>query len=197
MNIEEKQKSEREIGFVVAAKNYLLTLEGLPGARLEDILYGENGKRALVISLRGKLVKAMLLDRGLVRPGDMFALREEKYFFSFGDHLFGKVVNALGEPIESDISFPEPNMPFVLEVEARGMGKRGKIHEQLVTGITMVDTLLPIAKGQRQLIHGPVRSGKTSFLGNVLASQKELDTVCIYAAIGRPATLLQPLAHFI
>jgi len=197
MNIEEKQKSEREIGFVVAAKNYLLTLEGLPGARLEDILYGENGKRALVISLRGKLVKAMLLDRGLVRPGDMFALREEKNFFSFGDHLFGKVVNALGEPIESDISFPEPNMPFVLEVEARGMGKRGKIHEQLVTGITMVDTLLPIAKGQRQLIHGPVRSGKTSFLGNVLASQKELDTVCIYAAIGRPATLLQPLAHFI
>ena len=80
MNIEEKQKSEREIGFVVAAKNYLLTLEGLPGARLEDILYGENGKRALVISLRGKLVKAMLLDRGLVRPGDMFALREEKNF---------------------------------------------------------------------------------------------------------------------
>lgn len=174
----------REAGFVTEAKQYVLTLEGLPSARLNDVLVGESGERAIVRALKGDQLKALLLDPVMPRAGDRYGFNNDAQLYSLGDHLFGRVLSVLGEPADQGPAFPTGNTPLMLDIDAPGIEYRLPIEEQLHTGLMLVDILLPIAKGQRQLLFGPVR-GKTDFLIDVVLNQSAYDTICIYALIGK------------
>src|SRR3989344_1889452 len=154
---------EHEVGLVVGAKQYLLSIEGLPSARVNDVVADETGNRALVRALSDEYVTALALDAVLPRSGARYGYLPQPHLFSLGEHLFGRIINALGEPIDGGEAFPAGNTPLVLDVDAVGIESRVPMREQLYTGITLVDTLLPIAKGQRQLVFGPLRSGKTKY----------------------------------
>lgn len=177
--------NENEVGLVVSAKRYLIALEGLPSAKINNILKDEDGNKALVISLEKDHVKALMLDSVFKKPGDRFFLRGSEKIFSFGDHLFGRIINALGKSIDGKGGFPENNTSLELNVIASGISSREEIKDQFLTGLTFVDVLFPLGMGQRQLVFGPPRSGKTSFLKDAVINQKDTDTVCIYAAIGK------------
>jgi len=185
----------KEIGLVRANKHYLASIEGLPSARVHDIIINEEGQRALVTALSHDAVEAMMLDTVEVRPGQQFELYPQAHQLSLGEHLFGRVINAVGDPIDSKGSFPPKNMPLVLEREAGDLARRAAIHDQLVTGIAMIDTVLPIGKGQRQLLMGPVRSGTDSFCRDIIYNQADSDMVCIYGAIGKPANYVRRIAE--
>ena len=191
---EEKKELNNEVGLVVSVKKYLISLKGLPSAKINDILEDKDGNMALVTSLDGDLVKAFMLDSVYKRPGDRFFLKGAEKIFSFGEHLFGRIINVLGEPIDQKAGFAEKNASLQLNVVASGISSREFIKEQFETGIIFVDSLFPIGKGQRQLVFGPPRSGKTSFLKDVVVNQKDKDTVCIYVALGRPLDAVQRIA---
>lgn len=185
----EQNKTEQlhhEVGIVKSTKGYLLSLEGLPSAKIDNLLTTKDGARALVTSLLDDRVEALLLDQAMIKPGDRFFLRSEQNIFSFGEHLFGRVINALGNYIDNKRGTSEPNAPLELNVVAKGVHYRDAIKRQFPTGIMLVDTLFPIGKGQRQLIFGPIRSGKTTFLQDVVVNQRDTNTVCIYTSIGKP-----------
>jgi len=182
---------EGETGFVVEAKDYLLNLEGLPSIHINDVIINKKGQRALVTALKKETVEALLLDRNDPEPGDHFMMDEHGIQFSFGDHLFGRVINALGEPLDGKGDMPAQNNPLKIEVRAPGMSSRSVMTAQLMTGMATVDVLLPIAKGQRQLIIGPISSGKTTFLESVIAHQRDSSIVCVYAFIGRPIAYVE------
>jgi len=186
----------QEVGVVVKAKRYLLTIDGLPSARVNDLLIDERGNRAIVRSLGNEYVQALSLsDAG--HPGTRYTYVTDEHHFYCGDELFGRVIDTFGQPIDSKGSFPPANVTFKLEVEAPGVEVREHIHEQLHTGLTMVDTLIPIAKGQRQLIFGPIRSGKSTFLTSTVQMQAERGTVCIYTVIGKPINNLRKITDTI
>ena len=187
----EHQVREGEIGFVIEAKGYLLALEGLPSAHINDVIINNNGQRALVTALREKSVEALLLDRGNVGSGDRFLLSPESIMYSFGEHLFGRVMNAVGEPIDDGDAFPPKNTPLFLDADAPTMSARATMTAQLETGMPAVDVLMPVAKGQRQLIIGPISSGKDLFLESLFANQATTDVICIYAFIGRPIDYIE------
>lgn len=182
-----------EVGFVTDVKHYLFSVEGLPSARVNDILVDENGNRAIVRALAHDNVVALSLERTPVKPGDRYSLRNEPYLFSCGDHMFGRIITTLGDPADGGESFPDGNTPFTIEVDAPGLEHRAPIHEQLYTGLTLVDTLVPIAKGQRQLIFGPMNSGITTFLLETVRNQLWTDVICIYVAIGKPINGLREI----
>lgn len=187
----------REIGFVVEAKQYVLTIEGLPSAKVGDIICRDGGGRAIVRSLSGERLSALALDPGQSRAGDRYLELPETNLFSLGDHLFGRTINVLGEPADGGEPFPPANTPLVLDVDAPGIEVRVPITEQLETGLSIVDTLLPIAKGQRQLLFGPVKGGKMDFLGDIVRNQEARGTVCIYAAIGKSLSELDRIGKLI
>ena len=191
----EKQKKD-EVGFVVKAKRYLLAIEGLPSARINDMLVDENGNKAIVRSLGDEHISVLALT-GDSKPGDRFTYLEGGHMYSCGDHLFGRVIDALGVPVDNKGSFPPGNVPLALEVDAPGIESRVHIHDQLRTGITLVDTLIPVAKGQRQLVFGPMHSGKSTFLTETVLSQQAAGTVCIYAVIGKPIAGLRKITDTI
>jgi F-type H+/Na+-transporting ATPase subunit alpha len=179
-----------EIGFVTKVKSYLITLEGLPSARSGDLIISEDGTRAIVTTLIKYEVHAMTLDPTSARPGERFTLTGKDHLFSLGDHLLGRVINTLGDPIDEKTPFPKAESPFAFDFEATGISSREHIQEQFITGIMMIDMLLPLAKGQRQLIFGPSHSGKSLLLRNTIAHQRDSNIVCIYAIVGQPATVV-------
>lgn len=191
-----QSKRKNEVGLVVKAKRYLITIEGLPSARVNDLLVDENGNRAIVRALSDEHVQALSLSE-VAHPGDRYTyVREDNHFYC-GEELFGRVIDTFGQPIDNKGSFPPANVSLKLEVEAPGVEVREHIHEQLHTGLSMVDTLIPIAKGQRQLIFGPMRSGKSTFLTSTVQMQAEKGTVCIYTVIGKPINNLRKITDTI
>lgn len=177
---------QSEIGYVTSCEDYLFYLEGLPGARINDILVTDDGSRALVSELSGNRVQALMLDTARPKPGDSFHLSHEGIRIPLGHYLFGRTISPLGRPIDGRQGLPLDGPPLNLDITAPGVGKREMITEPLITGFTVVDTLLPIGRGQRELIFGDARSGKTSFLLDTIVAQKDKNVVCIYAAIGKP-----------
>ncbi len=182
---------EGETGFVIGAKGYLLTLEGLPSVHIDNIIVNAKGQRALVTALKEETVEALLLDRGSPEAGDRFTLSSESVLYSFGEELFGRVINVVGEPIDGGPPLANRTTPLKLDADAPTMSARAPMNVQLVSGMPAIDILIPIAKGQRQLVVGPISSGKNLFLETLFANQVETGVICIYAFIGRPADYIQ------
>jgi len=186
---------QKEVGLVRAVKHYLVSIEGLPSAKVHDIIVNEEGKRALITALSHDAVEAMVLDVAEVRPGQQYEMHPQKNQLSIGEHLFGRVVNALGDPIDAKGGFPPKNKPLILQREAGDLAHREGIHSQLETGFSMIDTVLPVGKGQRQLLMGSVRSGTDIFCQKVIVNQTGSNSVCIYTTIGKPATYVRRLTE--
>lgn len=185
------QGQDTEVGFVSEAKQYVLSVSGLPSARVGDVIVREDGGRAIVRSLGGDELSALSLHHGAPRAGERYMPLPEPRLYSLGDHLFGRVINALGEPVDGGEPFPKGNAALALDVDAPGIDVRAPIKDQLYTGVALIDTLLPIAKGQRQLLFGPVKNGKTEFLSDIILNQETYDTICIYAVIGKSLSELE------
>ena len=185
-----------EVGFVTKAKRYLISIEGLPSAQVNDLLVDEAGNKAIVRSLSDDHI-SVLSFTGNPKPGDRYSYLQNTNLYSCGPELFGRIIDSLGNPIDGLSSLPPPSVPLQLEVDAPGVEVRVPIHEQLYTGITLVDTLVPIAKGQRQLVFGPMHSGKSTFLTETVLAQQALGVVCIYAVIGKPIVGLRKVTDTI
>jgi len=183
--------NDGETGFVVQAKGYLLTLEGLPSARVNNIICNTRGQRAIITALLEDRVEALLLDRGNPKSGDRFVQYSDGVRYMFGEELFGRTMNVLGEPIDGLGAFSKGETPLSLEGSAPSMSARKQMTDQLFTGMPAVDILVPIAKGQRQLITGPISSGITVFLEGLISNQVNTDVVCIYTFIGRPVAYIE------
>jgi len=175
-----------EVGIVKSVKNYILTLEGLPSARLNQLVANRNGKRALVSSLSETQLEVLLLDRAAIKPGETFYPQKKGLYLPPAETLKGRVINPLGQPLDGQRSPTPSNEALILNEVAPGIEAREIVKEQLVTGITMVDTLIPIGKGQKEAVFGEPRSGKTTFIQDIISNQKGEGTTCIYTAVGRP-----------
>jgi len=175
-----------EVGYVVANKDYLLNLEGLPTVRINDVIGGPNGALALVTSVSEEKVEALLLNNKTIKPKDIFKIKEGGLTFPAGDSLLGRIFNPLAQPIDGK-GYPRETKEVQIEIEqvATGIATREKINRQFITGMTVIDTLIPIGCGQRELIFGEPRSGKTSFIFDLILNQKNKGIICIYVSIGK------------
>ena len=182
---------EGEVGFVTRTKGYLLTIEGLPSARVNTILVNAQGQRALVSAFDEQSIEAYLLDRGNPRTGDQFFIDPNGVRFAANEALFGRAINVLGEAIDNRGPLPEGTIPLRMEVDAPSMSARAPLTEPLETGMTAIDILTPLAKGQRQMIVGPISSGKRIFIESVFARQKGTGVICVHAFIGRPRPYIE------
>src|SRR3989338_9771559 len=122
-----EKESGDEVGFVSEAKQYVLSLNGLPSARVGDVIVREDGGRAIVRSLSSDDLTALSLHHGAPQAGERYTRLEEPRLYSLGDHLFGRIINALGEPVDVGDSFPPGNAPLVLDVDAPGIDVRAPI----------------------------------------------------------------------
>lgn len=192
--IQQKDQNQ-EVGFVKSIRNFLVYLDGLPTAKINDIVIGNSGVRGWVSALLPDRVEVLLLDEENIQPGDLFQQSNQKLTIPVGDFLLGRAINPLGVPIDGKGPLLKTKISqfFELDKAVPNIGTREFINRQFDTGITLVDTLIPIGRGQRELIIGDARSGKTDFLIDLIVNLRDARVVCIYASIGKPIAEVRSL----
>ncbi len=190
---------QEELGYVISSQNYLAYLDGLPTIKVNDLVVNDQGVQGLVNTILPNRAEVFLLNEGVITPGQTFRKTGKKLSLAVGDFLLGRSINPLGVPIDGRGHLAASTATTFLELDqpAKGIQDREFITEQLVTGVTLVDSLVPLGKGQRELIIGDSHSGKTEFLIDVLINLKNSNVICIYAAIGKPATYIKNLMNTI
>lgn len=186
---------QSEIGYVVSSREFLVYLDGFPTIRIGDMVQSSEGARGWVNSLDSSRAEVLMLDEGQIAVTQPFGKLQNRLGINAGNFLIGRAVNPLGVPIDGKGLLTASKNGQILELEqaAPGIQYRKFITEQFVTGVTLIDILVPLARGQRELVMGDAHSGKTSFLINSIISQKGTGTICIYAAIGKSVVAIRNL----
>ncbi len=193
--------TNQEVGYVKSSRSYLVRLEGLPTVHINDLVESDKGDKGLVNTLYGDEIEILMLSESIIYPGQMFKKTGQNLSITVGDFLLGRSINPLGVPIDGKgiLSKSLASQTLPLDHPARGIDAREFITEQLLSGVTLIDQLIPIGKGQRELILGDEHSGKTAFLINMIVNQNPSpasgQVVCIYGAIGKPATAIKNLIN--
>lgn len=183
-NFENRMKVE-EIGTVLTIGDGVARVYGLKNVMAGELVEFEEGTKGMVLNLESHNVGvAVLGDTTKVREGSVVKRTEKIVEVNVGDELLGRVVNSIGEPIDGKGSLQTKEMRPV-EVKAPGIIPRKSVHEPLQTGIKAIDSMIPIGRGQRELIIGDRKTGKTAVAVDTIINQKGKDVVCIYVAIGQ------------
>ncbi len=185
-----------ENGKVIAVGDGISIIYGLKNAQLGELLEFDNGVLGIVLNLEQDSVGAVLVgeERG-VREGSIVKRTGKIVETGVGDAYLGRVVNGFGEPIDElgEIKYSERRP---VEKIAPGVMTRSAVNEPLQTGIMAIDAMIPIGKGQRELIIGDRQTGKTAIALDTIINQKGKDVYCIYVGIGQKnSTIAQIVAN--
>ncbi len=174
-----------DVGTVVTVGDGIVRIHGLEKCMLNELLEFENGVRCMALNLEQDFVGAVMLgsDAG-IKEGDSVKRTGSIVSVPVGEALLGRVVNSLGQPIDGkgDILAAETRP---IEKIAPGIITREPVTVPLQTGIKAIDSMIPIGRGQRELIIGDRQTGKTAIAIDTIINQKGKDVICIYVAIGQ------------
>lgn len=174
-----------ETGKIVSYADGVAQVYGLSNVMAGEMVEFEEGTRGLVMNLEESTVGVVILGPGAMLKEGMSVKRLGRLLrVPVGDALLGRVVNALGEPIDGKGPIETTETRFV-EEKAPGIMSRKSVHEPLATGIKAIDALVPIGRGQRELIIGDRQTGKTTIALDAIINQKGNGVVCIYVAVGQ------------
>ncbi|MCK5120431.1 MAG: F0F1 ATP synthase subunit alpha [Methylococcales bacterium] len=174
-----------EQGVVVAVGDGITWIKGLPSAAIEDILIFADGSRAMVFNLNRELIGAILFyQTDALTSGTLVHLARHTLSVPVGDTFLGRVIDPLGEPLDGQ-SKPSHVLRGNLEQASPPIVAREFVREPLYTGIKIIDTLIPIGKGQRQLLIGDEGTGRSALAIDTVINQKGKNVFCIYVLIGQ------------
>jgi len=178
----------RETGIVTQVERGIAEVEGLPNVLADEVLRFQGNQRGFVFNLDRKQVGCVLLDEGEEIRAGMSVERTGRILDTpVGEDLLGRVIDPIGRPLDSGRTLDRlDRMPC--EREAPGIMERAPVQTPLQTGLKVVDALIPIGRGQRQLILGDRQTGKTAIALDTIINQRERDVICIYCSIGQRGT---------
>src|SRR5262245_34749104 len=187
---------EREqVGRVTQVGDGIARVAGLPGAAVNELLQFEGGALGLALNLEEESIGAVVLGKAdEVEEGQLVTATGTILSIPVGDALLGRVVNPLGVAIDGQGPIPREHERR-LEIQAPGITGRKPVHEPLQTGIKAIDAMTPIGRGQRELIIGDRKTGKTTIAVDTILNQKGQGVKCIYVAVGQKgSTVAQTVA---
>jgi len=175
----------RDVGTVQRVGDGVATLSGLPYARTDELVTFPTGVRGMVLNLDQTHVDVILLGKDEdIQGGDLVTGTGHRLQVPVGRQLLGRVVSALGEPLDGRGMVEETEFRHV-ERDAPGIRERAPVRTALRTGVKIVDALVPIGRGQRELIIGDRQIGKTTLAVDAILNQKDEGVLCVYVAIGQ------------
>ncbi|MCP9860520.1 MULTISPECIES: F0F1 ATP synthase subunit alpha [unclassified Cyanobium] len=181
----DKSVSVSNVGTVLQIGDGIARVYGLEQVMAGELVLFEDGTEGLALNLEDDNVGVVLMGEGLgIREGSTVKATGRIAAVPVGDAMLGRVVNALGQPIDGKGEIPTTETRLI-ESMAPGIIQRKSVHEPMQTGITAIDAMIPIGRGQRELIIGDRQTGKTAICIDTILNQKGEDVVCVYVAIGQ------------
>lgn len=188
-----------EVGHVTETADGIAQVEGLPGAMANELLKFEDGTLGLAMNLEPTKIGTVILgDFSGIEEGQEVRRTGEVLSVEVGDGYLGRVVDPMGKPIDGLGEITDLDGRRALELQAPGVMQRKSVHEPLQTGLKAIDSMIPIGRGQRQLIIGDRQTGKTAIAIDTILNQKDnwatgdpkKQVRCIYVAVGQKASTI-------
>lgn len=193
-NYDQKIRSD-DVGYVISVGDGIAMVQGIEKAMASELLEFPNGVMGMVLNLEEDHIGVVLLGNdATIKEGDEVRRTEKIVEVPVGDAMLGRVVNALGQPIDNkgDIHYTKTR---AIERVAPGVMTRRSVYQPLMTGLKIIDTMIPIGKGQRELIIGDRETGKTAIAIDAIINQKGKNVNCIYVAIGQKESTVARLVQ--
>lgn len=188
-----------EVGTVLQVSDGVVRIFGLRNAEASEMLEFDNGMKAVVMNLEEDNVGAVLLGpTDLVKEGDMVRRTGRTVSIDVSEAMLGRVINPLGEPIDGGGEILGEKVEMPLDRKAPGVIFRQPVSEPLQTGLKAIDAMIPIGRGQRELIIGDRQTGKTAIAVDTIINQRACyeagePVYCIYVAVGQKASTVAAL----
>ena len=183
----DKSVSVSNVGSVLQIGDGIARVYGLQQVMAGELVQFEDGTEGIALNLEDDNVGIVLMGEGRgIQEGSTVKATGKIAAVPVGDAMLGRVVNSLGQPIDGkgDIATTDTRL---IESMAPGIIQRKSVHEPMQTGITAIDAMIPIGRGQRELIIGDRQTGKTAIAIDTIINQKGEDVVCVYVAVGQKA----------
>ena len=183
----DKSVSVSNVGTVLQIGDGIARVYGLQQVMAGELVQFEDGTEGIALNLEDDNVGVVLMGEGRgIQEGSTVKATGKIAAVPVGEAMLGRVVNSLGQPIDGkgDIATTETRL---IESMAPGIIQRKSVHEPMQTGITAIDAMIPIGRGQRELIIGDRQTGKTAIAIDTIINQKGEDVVCVYVAVGQKA----------
>ena len=185
-----------EIGYVEEITQSLVHVSGIPNALPEEIIVFEDGTKGQVFSLHNEVAKILLFSKKPIRVGTRATRTHQRLSIPINTEILGHIINPLGEFITITESKNSPSQFYPIKVKPSPIQTRSRITKPLDTGVAIVDMMVPLGRGQRELVIGDRKTGKSNFLLKTVLTQAIQGTVCIYAAIGKKKTDIKKSQEF-
>jgi F-type H+-transporting ATPase subunit alpha len=198
MNEEFKKYLEQigEFGVVKEVRHPIVIISGLPQAKPHEVVLFESGQQGEVFLIDRDVTQILVYSNEIVRSGTR-VVRTEKYLsVPVGEELFGSIIDPLGNPISRKDTYKRPAKEMEVDREVHKLASRSRITEPLLTGVTLVDMMIPLGKGQRELVIGDRKTGKSSFLISTIVTQVKQGTIAIYAGVARKKNDLKIMQQY-
>ena len=180
-----KKTEQDEIGYVISVGDGISKVHGLDKCKANELLEFSNGTYGMALNLEESFVSAVLLGNDVgISEGSLVKRTGRVVSVPVGEKMIGRVVNALGQPIDAKGPI-ETSEYSPIERRAYGIIERKSVSVPLQTGIKAIDSMIPIGRGQRELIIGDRQTGKTVIATDTIINQRGKDVICIYVAIGQ------------
>ncbi len=186
-----------QVGRITEVGDGIARVSGLPNASVNELLEFENGSVGLALNLDEETIGAVVLGQvDELDEGQLVRATGRILSIPVGDGMLGRVVNPLGIPVDGKGALTD-TVDRRIEIQAPGIVNRQPVREPLQTGIKVIDAMTPIGRGQRELIIGDRKTGKTSIAVDTILNQRGQNVKCIYVAIGQKgSTVAQTVATF-
>lgn len=189
---------QKEIGVITAVNTPLVTVTGLTSVRPQEVVHFSDGNTGIVLSCEMSKADVMVLDKQPVLLGSEVTATGESFSIPTGEFLMGNTISPLGDILIGSLDAKDNvGESFKIETVSPALIKRAPLTESLFTGISLVDSLLPLAKGQRELIVGDRKTGKSLLLMQSLLAQVQQGNKVVYCLIGKKREEIKHLSDFI
>lgn len=186
-----------DLGKVVEVKDSVVKVKGFKGGGIGEGVTFEDNKKGMIESVVDDQALVMVFDRETVNLGLKAARTGRPLRVTVGQGVLGHTVSALGYLLDEDKQPSYDAEPEVIQSKVLGIDKRKRIKKQLLTGVGVTDLVLPLGEGQRELVIGDKKTGKTEWLLKVMLNQAKLGKICIYGLIGKRQSEINRIEEFL
>lgn len=182
---EDYLKELGEVGYVESIIHSIFYVNGLPGAKLQELILSENGHIGIVQGVLPDLVEVMLLQGENLGHNVRVVRTNETFEMPVTESYLGRIISPFGIALDDHGPFGEIKTKYPIDPRAPGINARSRVKEPMETGVISVDMQVPVGKGQREMIMGDQKTGKTTFALQLIGNQATAGAVCVYVSAGK------------
>ena len=186
-----------EIGQIVGLSHSIVYISGLPGLKPGEMVITENGEKGIVHGLNKKIAEVLMFEPEKLKVGERVVRTNKPFQIPVSQGFLGRIIDPLCQPIDGLGPVFGEKKYLSIQREAPGITQRVRVNKPLETGVMVVDLLVPVGYGQRELVIGDAKTGKTTFLLQAMVSQAKEGIICIYVGIGKETSAVKIVEDYL